>query len=301
MLGHKLIQTMAPNFDTWATVRGSFDDVAYTSIFDRDRTVERTDVRDYDSLEAKIASISPDVVINAVGVTKQVPAYKDPAELITINSILPHKLAELGAKYGYRLILISTDCVFSGRSGNYNEAHPADATDLYGRSKLLGEVAEKNCLTIRTSIIGRELMSSNSLTEWFLSRPKGEVPGFSRAIYTGFPTVVFSEIVADILIDHPNLNGVVHISSDPISKYDLLIAMNSEFGVGHKIASDDRIAVDRSLDSSRFRELTGFRPMPWHEMVHRMVSDPTPYPDIRNRKGHEGPRAEIRSNVVTNA
>ena len=283
MLGHKLVQGMKNKFETWTTIRGGFGDVAYTGVFDPERTLEQIDVCDYAALEKRIKSVCPDVVINAVGIIKQVPAYKDVAELITINSILPHKLAEMGAKQRFRLISISTDCVFSGKRGNYNESDPADAEDIYGKSKHLGEVADENCLTLRTSIIGRELTSSHSLTEWFLSQPDGPVQGFERAIYSGFPTIVLSEIIADIIANHWALSGVFHLSSDPISKLDLLRLINDAYGTGHEILINDEVAIDRSLDSTMFRELTGFRPLSWPEMVSRMVSDPTPYEKLRSQ------------------
>jgi dTDP-4-dehydrorhamnose reductase len=284
MLGHKLVQTMKKRFETWCTIRGAFSDVAHVGIFEQERILEHSDVRDYETLESRIRAIRPDVVINAIGVIKQVPAYKDVKELITINSILPHKLAEIGSEQGFRLILVSTDCVFSGKRGNYIETDPADAEDVYGKSKHLGEIDSENCLTLRSSIIGRELTSSHSLTEWFLSQPKGPVRGFERAIYSGFPTIVFSEIMADIILNHKELSGIFHLSSDPISKHDLLVLMDKAFGTGHEILADDKYVIDRSLDSTRWREITGFRPLSWPEMVRLMASDPTPYDELRSHR-----------------
>lgn len=289
MLGHKLVQTLSPQVETWSTVRGPFTDFADIGIFDRQSTIDDVDVRDFPALAKTISELRPDVVINAVGVIKQVPASKDMVELITINSILPHKLSEMSAELGFRLICISTDCVFAGDRGNYGEFDPADAIDVYGKSKHLGEVASGNCLTLRTSIIGRELSTSHSLVEWFLGQST-QVRGFSRAIYTGFPTIVLAEIIGEVITRYPALSGVYHVSSEPISKLDLLRLINEEFGRGLDIVDDDSFTIDRSLDSSAFREITGFRPDSWRQMVNRMAADPTPYEQIRSRAG-SGPAA----------
>jgi dTDP-4-dehydrorhamnose reductase len=300
MLGHKLVQKLGEKFETWCTIRGRHADVAHTGIFEAERTIERVEVRDFPALETAIAKIKPDVVINAVGIIKQVPASRDIVKLITINSILPHMLAKMSEKLGFRLICIGTDCVFSGSKGLYRETDPADAVDVYGKSKHLGEVDAPNCLTLRTSIIGRELNSSHSLIEWFLSQPDGPIRGFSRAIYSGFPTIVMSEIISDVVLNHPDVHGVLHVSSEPISKLDLLRLVNDEFGTDREITTHDEVVINRSLDSARFRELTGFHPMPWPEMIHRMAMDPTPYQEFRSHRGgeaHHHPSGLFRRSV----
>lgn len=281
MLGHKLVQAMTDRFETWTTIRGAFRDVEYTGIFDRERTIENIDVREFKALEDNIRLVQPDVVVNAVGVIKQVPAHRDVAELITINSILPHQLAEMGRRIGFRLILMSTDCVFSGRQGNYVESDPTDAQDIYGRSKLLGEVTAENCLTLRTSIIGRELASSHSLTEWFLNQAPGPIRGYTQAIYSGFPTIVFAAILVDVITGHSKLNGVFHLSSDPISKCDLLRLINEKFRLEHDIIPDESVVIDRSLNSDYFRKATGFIPLSWPEMIMKMATDRTQYDSFR--------------------
>jgi dTDP-4-dehydrorhamnose reductase len=179
------------------------------------------------------------------------------------------------------MIHMSTDCVFSGRKGMYAEDDPSDAEDLYGRSKFLGEVGGPGCLTMRTSIIGRELMTSNGLVEWFLGNRGGKARGFRRAIFTGYPTRVLAEIMADVLENHAGLEGVYQVSSQPINKYDLLCRVNEAFDLGIEIEPDDDFACDRSLDSSRFRAATGFRPPSWEEMIRDMAEDPTPYEEWR--------------------
>jgi dTDP-4-dehydrorhamnose reductase len=176
------------------TIRGEFGSVEPLGIFKPSSVVENVNVEEFSTVENAIALTKPEVVINCVGVIKQLPTSKDVVKTLSINSIFPHQLASLSEKAGFRLITISTDCVFAGSKGNYTENDPADALDLYGRSKQLGEVVGARCLTLRTSIIGREIGTSHSLIEWFLSQT-GTVNGYVNAIYSGFPTVILAEIL----------------------------------------------------------------------------------------------------------
>ena len=195
--------------------------------------------------------------------------------------IFPHRLAQVAAKYSSRLICISTDCVFSGEKGNYTEDDRPDALDLYGMSKNLGEVRADGCLTIRTSIIGRELLTRHSLVEWLLGHAGSAVKGYTEAIFSGFTTLELAEILAKVIGDHPAMSGVYHVSSDPITKFDLLQMIKSAFGVEVAVEPSDVVKIDRSLDSQRFREATGIRPPSLQEMVERMATDPTPYEKLR--------------------
>ncbi len=231
MLGHKLVQVLSGNFDVWTTIRAKSNIFDEFKIFDRVRTYENINVENIDEIEKIITTIEPDVVINAVGIIKQSAASKDIVQTLTINSIFPHRLAEITKKYDARLISFSTDCVFSGKKGNYKEEDLADAVDLYGRSKNLGEVMANNCLTLRTSIIGRELFSAKSLVEWFLSNRGKQVKGYVNAIFSGFPTIVISEIIADLIVKHKNLQGLYHLSSEPINKFDLLNLLKREYKI----------------------------------------------------------------------
>jgi len=277
MLGHKLYQRLSQNFEVFATVRGSFDDIEQFRIFDRDSIVEKVDLAQDADITRALQTVRPDVVINAAGVIKQRPLSNNVVATLSINSILPHKLAALGKQQGFRTVVISTDCVFNGTKGNYKETDDADAQDLYGISKKFGEPTGDNCLTLRTSIIGRELRSGHSLIEWFLSNRGGFVKGFRRAIYSGFPTIVFADIIGNLLLNFPDLSGLYHVSSDPIDKYSLLELVNSTFDAEVKIEPDDKFIIDRSLDFTKFREETSFEPISWPRMIELMASDPTPY------------------------
>jgi dTDP-4-dehydrorhamnose reductase len=204
-------------------------------------------------------------------------AAKDPVLSLTINSLLPHRLQRLAIAEGARLIHISTDCVFNGRTGMYTEDDPSDATDLYGRTKFLGETSGPGALTLRTSIIGRELSTASGLVEWFLLHRGGRVEGYTRAIYTGFTTDAMSRLLQSVLLEHPSLEGTLQVSSDPINKYDLLRLLDRAYRTVTDIVPSDAVQIDRSLDSSRFRAMTGFVPPSWADMVDRMAADPTPY------------------------
>lgn len=282
MLGHKLWQVFRDRFDTWATVRGSYREYARYNLFDCQRLVEGVNAFDFDTVVKAVALVQPDVVINGIGIVKQSPLAKDPIITITVNSLFPHKLANLCQAARARLIHISTDCVFSGHKGMYTEDDVADAEDLYGRSKLLGEVEGPGCLTLRTSIIGRELETTNGLVEWFLANKGGSIRGYNRAIYSGFTTLAMADIIANIIQYHPALSGIYHISSEPINKYDLLCLLRDAYGIRIEIKPYPEVRIDRSLDSRRFRAVTKLAPPSWPEMVQAMAKDPTPYHEWRS-------------------
>lgn len=213
--------------------------------------------------------VRPNAVINCVGLVKQLAEADDPLQAIPINSILPHRLASLTEAIGARLIHISTDCVFSGAKGMYVEEDAPDAKDLYGRTKLLGEVAGKSAVTLRTSIIGHELDGSRSLIGWFLAQ-SGSVKGFKKAIFSGLPTVELSRVVADFVLPNPSLSGLYHVAAKPIDKYSLLKLVSEIYGKTIEIVPEDQFRIDRSLNASKFKDATGYEPPEWPELIRRM-------------------------------
>ncbi len=277
MLGHKLVQILKARCDVWATIRGNFHNYEKYKIFERQRTISGLDVSDIKVLESEVEKIKPNVIINAVGIIKQINDSRDVIKTLNVNSIFPHKLADIAEKYDSRLICISTDCVFNGEKGNYTEEEPPDAYDLYGKSKNLGEVVGENCLTLRTSIIGRELKTSNSLVEWFLGNKDKKVRGFANAIFSGFPTVFMAEILYDLIVNFKKLSGLYHISSEPINKFDLLKLIKEAYNIDIEIERFEDFKIDRSLDSTKFRKETGFNPPDWKKLAAMMANDPTPY------------------------
>lgn len=234
-----------------------------------DRIICGVDADNPDSLARLFATVRPDVVINCIGLIKQLATANEPLEAIPINSLLPHRLARLCAIGGARFIHVSTDCVFSGSKGNYRESDVADAKDLYGLSKYLGEVNYPHAVTLRTSIIGHELDGAHGLVGWFLTQ-QGTVRGYVRAVFSGLPTAELARVIRDYVIVRPDMCGVYHVSSEPINKYELLSLVARIYGKSIQLVRDEELIIDRSLDSTRFRELTGYVPPAWPQLVQAM-------------------------------
>ncbi len=290
MLGHQLVQQWRDKFKVFATVRSDFSKYLKIGLFENNEVISPVEVEDIESVREAIKFSQPDVIVNCVGIIKQLPTSKNVIKTLTVNSIFPHRLAEIAQEAGdssssggARLITISTDCVFNGKKGNYTEEDVSDAEDVYGKSKNLGEIISENCLTIRTSIIGRELETAHSLVEWFLSNRGGKVRGFTNAVYSGFPTIVLAEIIADLIVNHKDLNGLYHVSSEPIDKYRLLCLVRDAYNLDVEIEPFDDFKIDRSLNSDKFRAATGFVPDTWEEMIKKMAGDSFPYEQVRKQ------------------
>jgi dTDP-4-dehydrorhamnose reductase len=235
-----------------------------------ERIVAGIDVNDHDCLIDIMGRIRPDVTINCVGLTKHKAAGNEPLAAIPLNSLLPHRLASLCAIAGARLIHVSTDCVFSGEKGNYTEIDPPDATDIYAKSKSLGEVLYPHTITLRTSTIGHELQSAHGLLDWFLSQQ--QCKGFSRAIFSGLPSVVFAQIIRDVVIPRSDLFGLYHVAGRAITKYDLLRLVAEVYGKPIEIVRDDQFIIDRSLNADQFKRATGYVAPDWPELIRIMHS-----------------------------
>lgn len=280
MLGHKLYQLLQATFDVTGTIRGPYSDTSKYDFFEQSRVVPQVDALEISRIEKVIEKSNPDVLINSIGIVKSLEK-KGILPNIWINSLFPHQLYQICQRREIRLIHISTDCVFSGRSGNYREDDPSDAEDIYGKTKYLGEVSGEGALTIRTSLIGRELSTANNLVEWFLSNQGSEVNGFTNAIFSGFPTIRFAQIVADIIAEEQELSGVYHISSEPISKFKLLTLIRDRMGLDIQVKEYTDFYCDRSLDFALFRDKTGFKPPSWEEMIDEFAQDAQQYQQWR--------------------
>lgn len=270
MLGNAMFRVFAQSegFSTFGTLRGSAPPTGLTATA-RGELLCGVDVENPDGLTGLLGDLRPDVVINCIGLVKQLSRAEDPLAALPINSLLPHRLARVCALIGARLVHFSTDCVFSGSRGSYTEQDFPDANDLYGRSKYLGEVDYPHAVTLRTSIIGHELRGSRSLIGWFLAQ-EGRVRGYRRAIFSGLPTVEMARLVRDHVLPQPQLRGLYHVSADPIDKYALLGLVATTYGKAIVIEPDDALVIDRSLESTRFRAATGYRSPPWPELVQSM-------------------------------
>ena len=233
------------------------------------RAIPDIDVENYDMLVKVFSQVHPDVVVNCIGLVKQLAGANDPLHAIPLNSLLPHRIAALCQATNARFIHISTDCVFSGKKGNYVESDLPDAEDLYGRTKLLGEVSLRHTVTLRTSIIGHELIGNKSLVNWFLAQ-SGTIKGYTKAIFSGLPTVELATIVRDIVIPNKLLYGLYHVSSAPISKFNLLNLVAETYKKKIEINPTEDLVIDRSLSSAYFNEATGYVAPAWPELIKRM-------------------------------
>lgn len=281
MLGHRLWYECVGRFDCWASVRATSSSYSHYALFHPDRLLGGVDATDFDTVARVVHRVQPDVVVNAIGVVKQHPASQDAITSLTVNALFPHHLFRVCDTVGARLIHVSTDCVFSGRKGMYVETDLPDAEDLYGRSKLLGEVQGPHCLVLRTSMIGRELQTSYGLVEWFLRQRGARVRGYTNAIFSGLSTLALARLIAEIIERHFTLVGLYHVSSQPISKYEVLCLLRDAYHVSVEIEPFPEVRIDRSLDSARFRAATGFVPPSWADMAQKMAADLTPYDEWR--------------------
>ena len=274
MLGHTLFGALSA--DKSLTVYGTVRNPKSKKLFPAGlakRIIDNIDLTDSQCLSAVLKKIKPQVVINCAGLIKQVASSNEILEVIPINTILPHTLAQMTKACDARLILVSTDCVFSGKKGSYAETDIADCADLYGQSKLLGEVSdEKHVLTIRTSIIGHELRGGHSLVNWFLKQ-KGSVTGYTRAIYSGLPTIELANIIHHLVLPNPKLSGLYQIASEPISKFDLLGLIAKTYQKKVTLTKSSSPKINRSLSYAKFKKQTGYTPKSWVQLVEEMHVD----------------------------
>jgi dTDP-4-dehydrorhamnose reductase len=277
MLGHKILQMLSSRFETFGTFRDQsniFDLYPAITDINRIRFFFRVDANNLNAVEKVIVEVQPQIVINCIGIVKQREDAKVAIPSIQVNALFPHQLADLCHTRGARLIHFSTDCVFSGNRGKYTENDLPDPVDLYGRTKLLGELDRSGCLTIRTSIVGWELKNRAGLLEWFASQRGRIIKGYRRAIYSGLTTAAISRLIDIHLLDKPELNGLYHVASKPINKYDLLVRLRETLGWNDIIIEpDDIFQCDRSLMGTRFETMIGWSPPTWDEMIAELSQE----------------------------
>ncbi|MBS1718083.1 MAG: SDR family oxidoreductase [Armatimonadetes bacterium] len=283
MLGHKIFcELNARGANVIGTVRWENppEPLSKVPFLQAKNVLRGIDAGDLDLLTRILQHERPGIIVNCVGVIKQRGESHEAIPSIKINSLLPHVLAEKANAYGGKVIHFSTDCVFSGKDGLYEEDSFADADDLYGRSKFLGELHDKNSLTLRTSIIGRELSNFASLLEWFLSQ-EGRCNGYRKVIYSGVTTNYLAARVADLIADDLPIRGLYQVAGSPISKFELLRKLKSAYQKDIEIDPVDEPAHDKSLIGDRFEAETGYKTPSWDDMVYEMAADETPYADWR--------------------
>jgi len=277
-LGHKLWQVLPGRFpDTFVSIRKNRSFYAKCGLFDSPNVVDGLDLRDFTRLNAVLDEVKPSVIVNCAGVTLRSKEALDKNSAISINALLPHRLAEWCARNGARLIHFSTVCVYDGKKGAYTEEDAPDARDLYGVTKALGDVSAPFALTLRSSFIGREIFGGTELLEWFLAQKGKKIKGFTKALFTGLTTNKLAELVGDLIEKHPGLNGLYHVSSETVSKYALLQLMNEAYKLDVEITPEEGFEMKRDLRGERFEKAAGFVRPPWKQLMAEMAADRTPY------------------------
>lgn len=271
MLGNAVMDVFSQDsfYETWGTLR-SASALRYFSEEQRSRLLVGVDVLDQDALVRTLDTVRPDVLINCVGLIKQLADAKDPLSTLPVNAMFPHRLARLCGLAGIRMIHVSTDCVFSGRKGAYTEGDPSDAEDLYGKSKFIGELHNlSHAITLRTSIIGHELNSNFALVDWFLSQT-ADVRGYAKAIFSGLPTVELASVIKDCVLPRPELHGLYHVAAAPIAKLELLRLIADQYKKAIDIVPDECLVIDRSLNCELFHQATGYVAPIWPKLIEKM-------------------------------
>lgn len=285
MLGNAVFKTFLSNrqYEVWGTLRNEQMLQYFPKAF-HNKTYSNIDVLNHDSLREIFERVQPQIVINCIGLIKQLAQVNDPLSVIPINTLFPHQLAKICGSTGSRLIHISTDCVFSGRALEpYTELCKSDAEDLYGKSKYIGEVSHlSHVVTLRTSIIGHELNSNYGLVDWFLSRI-GTVKGYVNAIFSGLPTYELAKVIHDFVIPNNDLTGLYHVSSEPISKFTLLNMIADIYDKNVVIEPEYTIKINRALNSARFKNQTSYVAPEWPILIESMFRNckQKGYADVR--------------------
>lgn len=274
MLGHKLVHVLSgdPAFDVHCTVRRG---PPSGFVAPRATYHEGIDVFEgVDELRRTLRALEPEIVVNAVGAVKQRDLSSKLEETFFVNGTLPHLIPLLAEREATRVLHFSTDCVFQGDRGGYMETDVPDAEDVYGRSKACGEIDYGRHLTLRTSIIGFEVTRGLSLVSWLFTRPpRSEIAGYTKAIFSGLPTVTLARSVQSLLTSGMFPSGLYHVASEPIDKHSLLQRLIEAFHLDVSLAPREDVIIDRSLNDVRFRGLTGETTPGWDELVRELVED----------------------------
>ena len=274
MIGHKMFQLLTMNnLEASGTVRHAPANYLSVSFFANQRIIPSIDVTKLASVQSLLNSRNPDIIINCVGITLRKPEIKDEELCVKVNAEFPHflkKYVEVNKKY---LIHFSTDCVFSGKADSYTEDSKPDATDVYGRTKALGEVSGDHALTLRGSQLGSEVFGKSELLEWAIAQSGQSIKGYDQAIYSGVTTNGVADLVADLIQRPKRLTGLYQVASQPISKYDLLCKVNQIFKLRMKIEPDSSYKNRKVLSAAKIASEIGYRCASWDQMLQQTYQD----------------------------
>ena len=276
LIGHKLFQTMqAAEHDTYGLLHGKKSAFPDINFLHGDSIIESVEAIEFDKLHGILLAIQPDVVLNCIGITKRKEEVNDPIQALGVNSLFPHRLANLAKDMNFRVIHFSTDCVFNGKIGNYNEESDTTGEDAYGKTKALGEIRYPHTLTIRSSFIGRELAGKTELLEWLISENGNTIKGFTEAWYSGVSTIFMAKTVLDIIENYPDISDLHQLSTpEPISKYDLLCLARDAFKLDIEIIPDNSFEIKPTLDGSKLKNAMNLTIPSWQEMMAELAADP---------------------------
>ena len=282
LIGHKILQEFTSYFEVFGTLHKSKNFYNNIKLFSGNNIIENIDVSEYEIVNGVINAINPDVVLNCVGITKRKDEINNSIKALTVNSVFPHQLANWAQNSGKKVIHFSTDCVFDGKTGNYNETSLTTAEDMYGRTKALGELKYERTLTIRSSFIGQELFGKTELLEWFLSQNGKQIKGFRNTFYSGVSTIFMAHVIRDIILNFPDLSGLYNLAPEkPISKFDLLSIAKTAFNVKVDIIPEDEHAHLPTLDGSKLRTKMNLVVPSWQSMMNELSSNRDYYLNIR--------------------
>ena len=274
MIGHKMYQVLSNVYaDTWVLLRKKLDQINAKEIFNENKCIDNFDLIHFDKLHSLLYELKPDIIINAAGITIRRGVNETLYKSIIINAALPHFLDNWAKINKKRLIHFSTDCVFSGKDGFYSEKNIPDATDVYGKTKAMGEVSSTNSLTLRGSMIGRELENKTEILEWFLNQTNETINGYNKVIYSGITTCKMAEYVLRIITNYPQMNGIYNVSSISISKFTLLTLFNIGFKKGVSIIPDDSYTSNKDLISTNFFNFIFCLKPNWNELIEDLLKD----------------------------
>lgn len=279
LIGHKLYEKLGKRFDKVSgTFHSTKDRFSSYNLFETGDLIEHVEAQNINQTLETIAKVNPDVILNCAGITKRRPEVKTPIQAITVNALFPHRLAEWAKENGKRVIHFSTDCVFDGETGNYDEASITTARDAYGQTKALGEIRYNHSLTIRSSFIGQELSVHSELLDWFLQQRGKSIKGFTKALYTGVSTIEMARVVGDVIEHHPSLSGLYQLSvAQPISKYDLLCLAREAYDIDVEITPDDSFEIKPTLNGDALRKSIDLTLPSWPEMMKKLAAESTMY------------------------
>ncbi|MBC7458547.1 MAG: SDR family oxidoreductase [Bdellovibrionaceae bacterium] len=274
MIGHKMYMRLKScGFDVYGTLHKDLSNYSKYPMFLAPNIIPLINVADFTSVQSLLQDIKPNVILNCVGITLRKVEIKDAEYCTTVNTEFPGVLKNWCLTNKAYLIHFSTDCVFNGKKDYYTEDSTPDATDTYGRTKAAGEVTGDGILTLRGSQLGSEVFFKTELFEWALMQRNSTIKGFTGAIYSGVTTNVMAELVHQIIGSEKRISGLYQVSSEPISKFELLNKINSVFKLQMSVIAEEIYATTKVLRSEKINSQMGFRCPSWDDMISNLLLD----------------------------